>query len=523
MGKTRFSRQLWVVFLLSAALFAAPCAGRTITLDANGTGEYPTIQAGIDDSNNGDVIVLCPGRYTGPGNREIDFKGKAITVRSTDPNDPNIVATTIIDCNDMSRGFYFHSYEDANSVLAGLTVANGYPGSRANGGGIYCYQSSPLITNCTFRENRFKLGGCGGGNGGGMYNLQSNPTLIDCAFVGNSAYYSGGGMCNSQSSPTLINCTFVGNSAYGCGGGMCNSLSSPTLIKCTFRRNRAKAEGGGLRDDWGTTTVSDCVFSGNSAGMGGAVYILGEGDIQLANSIFAGNTATDTGGGLWLGSGSGDPSLTNCVLVANRSLSNEGSQILYLGCSTLTVTTCIFWNDSSTESNAISLYAGRCNSMITISHSDIRGGLAAVYVHEHCQLNWDPGNIDTDPCFSDAGYWDPNGTPDNANDDFWVDGDYHLKSQAGRWAANEGRWIKDDVTSLCIDAGDPMVPIMHEPFPNGGRINIGAYGGTGEASKSYFGNTPCEVILCGDINGDCIIDFMDFQIMGLHWCEDNNP
>jgi hypothetical protein len=68
-----------------------------------------------------------------------------------------------------------------------------------------------------------------------------------------------------------------------------------------------------------------------------------------------------------------------------------------------------------------------------------------------------------------------------------------------------------------------MVPIMHEPFPNGGRINIGAYGGTGEASKSYFGNTPCEVILCGDINGDCIIDFMDFQIMGLHWCEDNNP
>jgi len=161
--------------------------------------------------------------------------------------------------------------------------------------------------------------------------------------------------------------------------------------------------------------------------------------------------------------------------------------------------------------------------MITISHSDIRGGLAAVYVHEHCQLNWDPGNIDTDPCFVEAGYWDPNGTPEDANDDFWIDGDYHLKSQAGRWDANEGRWTIDEVTSPCIDVGDPMTPIGREPFPNGGLINMGAYGGTAEASKSYFGKTPCEVIVGGDINGDCIINFIDFRIMALHWCEDNNP
>jgi len=86
MGKASSWRRFRGIFVLAAALFAAPCAGRTITVNANGTGEYPTIQAGIDDSNDGDVIVLCPGRYTGPGNREIDFKGKAITVRSTDPN-----------------------------------------------------------------------------------------------------------------------------------------------------------------------------------------------------------------------------------------------------------------------------------------------------------------------------------------------------------------------------------------------------------------------------------------------------
>ena len=80
----------------------------------------------------------------------------------------------------------------------------------------------------------------------------------------------------------------------------------------------------------------------------------------------------------------------------------------------------------------------------------------------------------------------------------------------------------DEVTSPCIDAGDPMSLIGPEPFPNGGIINMGAYGGTVEASKSYFGEPPCETIVAGDINGDCEINFEDFRLMALHWCEDNN-
>ena len=48
---------------------------------------------------------------------------------------------------------------------------------------------------------------------------------------------------------------------------------------------------------------------------------------------------------------------------------------------------------------------------------------------------------------------------------------------------------------------------------------MGAYGGTVEASKSYFGKPPCEIIVAGDINGDCEVNFLDLCIMGLHWCE----
>ncbi len=73
----------------------------------------------------------------------------------------------------------------------------------------------------------------------------------------------------------------------------------------------------------------------------------------------------------------------------------------------------------------------------------------------------------------------------------------------------------------CIDAGDMSSPVGYEPFPNGGVINMGAYGGTSEASKSYTSGLPCETIIAGDINGDCKVDFKDFAIMAFHWLQDN--
>ena len=134
------------------------------------------------------------------------------------------------------------------------------------------------------------------------------------------------------------------------------------------------------------------------------------------------------------------------------------------------------------------------------------------------------GNMDADPCFADPGHWVKVNGPDqitepNDPNAVWVDGDYHLKSRAGRWDFISESWIQDEVTSPCIDAGDPNSPIGMEPFPNGGIINMGAYGGTTEASKSYFGKPVCETIVSGDINGDCEVDFVDFAIMTLHWLQ----
>jgi hypothetical protein len=80
---------------------------------------------------------------------------------------------------------------------------------------------------------------------------------------------------------------------------------------------------------------------------------------------------------------------------------------------------------------------------------------------------------------------DPNIVPEPEDPNaVQFDGDYHLKSGTGRWDPIEGDWIRDDVNSLCIDAGDPGSPVGDEPEPNGGIINMGAYGGTEQASMS---------------------------------------
>jgi hypothetical protein len=141
---------------------------------------------------------------------------------------------------------------------------------------------------------------------------------------------------------------------------------------------------------------------------------------------------------------------------------------------------CILWDGS--ESLAPALYLGARSTgsspLVTIRYSDVRGGWQG------------EGNIDADPCFAIPGHWVDASHPEivvkpDHPEATWTEGDYRLKSQAGRWNPATESWLQDAVTSSCIDAGDPQSSVGDEPQPNGGRINLGAYGGTAEASKSY--------------------------------------
>lgn len=267
----------------------------------------------------------------------------------------------------------------------------------------------------------------------------------------------GAGMLISSGSPTLINCTFTCNAVFQVGGGLYNLSSSPTLINCTFTRN----------------------YAGSGAGMCNFPA--------------------------WQSSQGSNPTLTNCTFYGNWA--QEGRAILKYSSSNLRLKNCILWDGGDEiSSNGDSLRT-------ELTYSNVQGGWPG------------EGNINEDPLFANTGYWasanDPNqiAEPNDPNA-IWIDGDYHLKSQAGRWDPNSESWIIDDVTSPCIDSGDPNSPIGLEPFPNGGIINMGAYGGTVEASKSYFGEPLCETVIAGDINGDCKVDFDDLMILMAHWLED---
>ncbi len=334
-----------------------PAYARTITINADGSSEYPTIQAAIDAANDGDVIILKPGRYTGTGNRDIDYLGKAITVRSTDPNDPNIVASTIIDCNgteaDPHRGFHFHSEEILDSVLDGLTITGGYSPTvlenvyLSNGGAIRCKNASPTIKNCVISGN-----------------------------IAGSAPYnnSGGGICIRDGNPVISDCIFFNNTAKDHGGAMFILGGMPEITNCEFISNRAEIQSGGASfSGWspysgvqGRPNFKNCLFFDNSANYGGG-----------AVRHYSYRTLT----------------LTNCTVVANISLTGGGgisigkeSQV-----APTTVTNCILWDNISEgiKDQAAQLYGG--NPKVN-----------------YCNIeNWTgnlggSGNIGFDPCFVDA-------------------------------------------------------------------------------------------------------------------------
>ncbi|HPQ40376.1 MAG TPA: hypothetical protein PLV45_08380, partial [bacterium] len=116
--------------------------------------QYDTIQAAIQAAQTGDSVIIADGIYSGTGNYNLDFDGKAITVRSE--NGP---LNCIIDINqDFARGFIFNSGETTDSVLRGVTIQNG-SFAFSNGGAINCIGASPVITECIFTANFAMFGG----------------------------------------------------------------------------------------------------------------------------------------------------------------------------------------------------------------------------------------------------------------------------------------------------------------------------------------------------------------------------
>jgi len=405
-------------------LLAIACQAEIITVDDEGLADFNNIQAAINYSSDDDVIIVFPGIYTGDGNRDIDFLGKAIIVCSVAPDDPYIVAATIIDCDGSAsephRGFYFHNGEDTNSVLDGLTITNGY----ANyGGGIYAENDSgPTISNCTVS------GSSAIWEGGGVYGC-TGP-VSSCTITGNWVGDRGGGLafCTGP----ITNCTISNNTARRDTGGL--TFCDGPIINCTISSNRAEQEDTGGLGACGD--IINCVITGNSAGQDAGA--IGGCYGSIINCIISGNSAGECGGALRHCYGP----VTNCTITGNFAGWRGGAMY---GCDGV-ISNCIISDNRSGDSSVLS------RSSVPL-YSCVQGG------------SYGAGCIDSDPCFVVPGYWDNNGTPNDIGDDFWVDGDYHLRPD-----------------SPCIDAGNYYY-FMRLPCSDcnggirlaGGQIDMGCY------------------------------------------------
>lgn len=535
-------KEITAIFI--TILITASSPGRVITVDDDNPADFTTIQAAINDANDGDIVEIQPGTYTGDGNRDVDFLGKAITVTSTDPNDPNTVATTII----TGDAFIFQSGEDADSVIDGLAFTDGE---------ISITDGGPTIMNCTFTGNRIRISdsdpiiaNCTFANSNLPIYCEPNGslTISNCLFYENYSSSEGGAIYINQSQATLANCVFRGNyvgSSGWDGAGIHCIESSLTLTNCLFHDNYAPAAGGAISARDCELALTDCLFSGCEAPVGAAVYCRPRNNpsynVSITNCQFIGNRSIhytwtrpnyEYGGAVSVGGG--NLLLANCLFTGNLAPSFRAGA-LFVSSSNVGIKNCTFADNLGSDGNSLVIWDGRytpSSSDIHIENSIMWDGPESLVIKDETALlvtfsdipGAVPGygNIYADPCFVDPGHWvdsrDPNIVVD-PNHDYasWVNGDYHVKSQGGRYDPSMQTWVEDDVTSLCIDAGAPNSSLGPEPFPNGGRRNIGVYGGTAEASKSYFGKPLCETIVAGDINGDCIVNGLDFSLMGTHW------
>ena len=397
-------------------------------------------------------------------------------------NDPNS-CPVVTDCSFTKNIAYCFAV-----IQIGLEQTVTY--FAGSGGGICNNGKSPTITNCIFTANQAML------DGGGMSNTNSSPAVIDCTFNGNlvtgpntiHGYYGpfqfmGGGMSNHESNPTVTNCSFTKNKA-GDGTGMSNdSNSCPLITDCVFNQNRAsyvatfaigleqtitvfRGSGGGIYNTSSNPIVTNCAFTSNTVlSDGGGMSNFSSNPI-VTNCTFTGNWAKGytkkyqypwhiysfhlPGMGGAIKNNDSKPVLTNCTFADNRA--EFGNAISFdptgswpkSGPSEIRLINCILWDGGDEIFNDD-------GSTITIAYSDVEGGWPG------------EGNIDSDPCFVDPGYWDPNSTPTDPNDDFWVDGDYHLN------------WL-----SPCFNAGDPnrdysgQTDMDGEPRVCFGRVDIGA-------------------------------------------------
>jgi parallel beta-helix repeat protein len=337
-----------------------------------------TIQAGLNAASNDWAVRVANGTYSGDLNKNLDFAGKAVHLKSEGGASNCIIGITGTG-STLRRGFYFHTSEGAYSVVEGFKIQNGYS-DNGGGGAMVCYGCSPTITNCTITNCEST------GEGGGIYCNGSSSEIRNCTITNSTAADNGGGICVTYSSGVKIvgcvvqtntattadvsngggihcfestikitNCTITGNTTTNWGSGIYCVNCNAKITGCTITNNTLCDSGGGIFYGGLTSSeISNCTISGNSAGYwGGGIFCGMDSAPAITNCTITGNRAYDSGGGILCYKAG--PYITNCIIRDNIASNYGGGIEMDLTCNPR-ITNCTITNNTAANGAGLDLY-----------------------------------------------------------------------------------------------------------------------------------------------------------------------
>jgi parallel beta-helix repeat protein len=493
--------------------------------------QHSTIQSAIDTAIGGDTVIVSSGSYL----ENIDFKGKAITVQSADPNDPNIVASTIIDGStptdpNFGSTVLFKSGEDHNSVLAGFTITGGtgswltvawkYTGilwNRCGGGILCCNMSEPTITKNIFVNNR-------AGEGGGIYiygdpvnpndpvdpAIHINPVIIDNTFFNNTALIAHGFAPPNTTYPAT---------EHGDGGAIvCFQGVDATITGNLIQNNHAYYYGGGVHcRQWSNTLIAENEISDNNSSLGAGIHITYFSAPHIADNIINANIAGGLGGGGIYVYYNSNPLIERNTITQNVSSNGAGIAVFWTS-NPIIRNNLIYKNVSGAgirvKGGSIPIITN--NTIVANTASSLGGGV-------DCQTDSTPiitNNIITSN--GGSGIYALSMPPITKYNDVWGNaaGNYNsiITDQTGINGniSVDPRFIKPDANdyhidynSPCKNAGDPTytaaageTDIDFEPRVFNGIIDMGA----DEVVTNRF-----------DLNNDGRVDYLELQMLVNDW------
>lgn len=332
---------------------------------------YKTIQQAIDAASEGDTVLVADGTYRGSGNTNLDFKGKAITVKSE--NGPE---KCIIDCRGRARGFHFHSGETSTSVVSGFTI------SRGRGAKLGRKWAGTLPT-----------------VGGAILCDGAGPTIENNALLHNSADLGGAIACFDSNGIRIVRNEVVGNRALDApGGGVSLHGSRSAVVQGNLiQENRTKSAGGGIHlQSCSRGRVEGNRILDNRARSGGGMGISNSSPL-VQNNVIARNESSGTTNGPFVFDGGGAMGLwdarvqvVNNTIVANRAWIRGGAVAVAQTNGARFINN-VFWQNYSPQGKDIYLAFYQSStehaSTITVEHCVWQGGKDGYVVEKGCELS----------------------------------------------------------------------------------------------------------------------------------------